>query len=175
MGREPMSDPVRAAAVGSVVVWLGVLVWLAESLPDRVPTHWSLSSVPDAWSSKPAALAILVVVPLVMFLPMPLISRLVLSHPDIVNAPYKEWWLDTPRRLVRFERLLREDLWLMTAVSLLLIAAIGLIIGQAATTPDGRVDPWWMWLTIVGYLAVIGLLVARMLAGRRYRPFDSLD
>ncbi len=175
LGREPLSDPVRAVAALSVVLWLGVMVWLAVSLPDRVPTHWSTSPLADGWSSKPAALALLIGLPLVTFLPIPLLSRLMLSLPDLVNAPYKDWWLGTPQRLVRFERLLREDLWLITGASLLLMAAIGLIIGQAATTPGGQADPWWMWATIVGYLAVIGLIVARMLAGRRYRPPGSLD
>ena len=75
---------------------------------------------------------------------------------------------------MRFERLLREDLWLITSASLLLMAAIGLTMGQAATTPGGRVDSSWVWATIVGYLAVIGLMVARILIGRRYRPPGSL-
>ncbi len=91
-----MSDPVRAAAALSVVLWLGVMGWLALSLPDRVPTHWSTSPLADGWSSKPAALALLIGPPLVTFLPMPLVARLMVSHPDLVNAPYKDWWLGTP-------------------------------------------------------------------------------
>ena len=163
----------RAVATLSVMLWLGAMVWLAVSLPDRVPTHWGTSPVADGWSSKATAVALLVVLPVVMFLPLPLLSRLMFTHPDVVNAPYKQWWLETPQRLVRFERLLREDLWLITGSSLLLITAIGLIMGQAATTPDGRAEPWWMWVTIGAYFGAIGAITARMVAGSRYRPPGS--
>ena len=62
---------------------------------------------------------------------------------------------------MRFERLLREDLWLITSASLLLMAAIGLIMGQAAKSPGGRVDSWWVWATIVGYLAVMSVAMKK--------------
>jgi uncharacterized membrane protein len=170
---EPASWWPRAVLVGATVLWVATLAWLAATLPARVPTHWSFGGTPDGWSSRGAAMAMAVLLPLGFVYPMLLISRLVLTAPQAVNAPYKEWWLETPRRLRRFERLVREDLMVIVGLTVLLMTAIDLITGYAAHQPGGRVPGWWFLAVTLGFLAAIAVLTVRMLVGRRYRPRDE--
>lgn len=173
MAREPAGWLPRLLLLGATVAWLATLVWLVQTLPERVPTHWSGGGTPDGWSSRPVAVAVVVLLPLVFFFPMILISRLVMVWPDGVNAPHKEWWLDRPRRLVRFERLLREDLMVIVALSVLLVVGMGLIMGYAAHQPGGAVPAWWFAVQVGGYLVLLTLLVVWMYVSARYRPDDD--
>lgn len=173
LDREPAGRGARLVLGLATVAWLATLLWLVVTLPEQVPTHWSGGGTPDGWSSRASALVFVVVVPVLLFYPMILISRLVLVWPDGVNTPHKEWWLDRPRRLVRFERLVREDLMVIVAVSLLLMVGSDLIIGYAAHRPDGTVPGWWFPVLLVAFLLALGAVVVHMVAGSRYRPDDT--
>lgn len=169
--RERSGAGPRGALAVATIVWLATVVWLALTLPERVPTHWTSGSVPDGWSSREGALAFSVLLPLVTIFPLLWLSRLALVWPDGINLPEpaKRWWLDTPERLVRFERLLREDLMLIVASTLLLFAAADVVIGVAAHRPGGMAPGAAFPAILVGYLAAIGAVVIRMLVGGRYR------
>lgn len=169
MPREAASVTSRLVLWLALAAWAGVFLWLALSLPDRVPTHWSRSGVPDGWSSRTGALALFAGF-LLMTLPLVLLSRLVLLAPDLVNAPHREWWTSTPRRVLRFERLVREDLMVVVALTLLLLVSTGLVMGYAAGQPTGAAPGWSFWVVLVTYLVVLTLLVLRMYRSRRYRP-----
>lgn len=170
---EPVAPMPRLVLAAATAAWLLTLVWLVLVLPERVPTHWSGGGVPDGWSSRTGALAFSLLVPLLTLYPMLWLSRLVIVWPDGVNTPHKEWWLDTPRRLRRFERLFREDLMLIIAVTVLLFAGTQLTIGYAAHQPGGEL-PWWVLpVMLVPYVALLALVVARMAVGSRYRPDES--
>ena len=173
LDREPAARWARLALVVATAAWLATIAWMAATLPEQVPTHWSASGTPDGWSSKAGALAFVVLLPALLFFPMIWLSRLVLVWPDGVNAPHKEWWLDRPRRLVRFERLLREDLMVIVSVTVLLMVAIDLITGYAAHQPGGTVPAWWFPVVLVAFLAVLTLVTVRMFVGGRYRPDDD--
>lgn len=173
LDREPAAWWARLVLGVTLAAWVASIAWMVATLPDRVPTHWSASGTPDGWSSKTGALAFVVLLPALMFFPMIWLSRLVLVWPQGVNAPYKEWWLDRPRRLVRFERLLREDLMVIVSVSVLLMVAIDLIMGYAAHQPGGTVPAWWFPVVTVAYLVVLTAVTVRMLVSRRYRPDDD--
>lgn len=173
MPREPASWGPRAALGLGTVLWLAVLVWLFLTLPERVPTHWSFGSVPDGWSSRPVALAIAALLPVLTAYPLVWLSRLAVIWPSGINVPDKEWWLQTPERLVRFERLLREDLMLMVAVMLLLFTASDLQMGWAAHQPQGAVPAWSFAVLVGGFLFAIGFVLARMVTGSRYRPREG--
>ncbi|AXH97199.1 DUF1648 domain-containing protein [Ornithinimicrobium avium] len=167
--REPSSARARLVLWLSLACWTGVLVWLALTLPERVPTHWSGSGVPDGWSSKAGALAMPVVF-LAITLPLVLLSRLVFVAPDLVNAPHREWWTSTVPRVVRFERLVREDIMVITGLTLLLLVSAEVVIAYAAHQPGGAV-PWWIFpVALVAYLTLLTLRVVRMYLGGRYRP-----
>lgn len=114
--REPASWPSRVALGLATVAWLGTLVWLVATLPERVPTHWSSGTVPDRWSSRGVALAMSALLP-----------------PAIADVQ----------------------------------------IGVAAHRPGGEVPGWAFPVTLACFLASIGLVVARMGLGGRYRPRED--
>lgn len=170
MPREPSAALPRLVLWLSVAAWLGVLVWLALTLPDRVPTHWTFSNVPDGWSSKVGALVFSAGLPLVLLLPMLWLSRLVFVAPDLVNSPHREWWTSTPRRVVRFERLVREDLMVIVALTLLMLVSADVVIGYAAHQPGGAAPGWVFPVVLVAYLVLVTLVVVHMYRSGRYRP-----
>lgn len=171
--REPAGGGPRLVLAIAVVGWLLSLAWLTLTLPERVPTHWSGGGVPDGWSSRIGAIGFALLLPLATIIPMLWISRLVLVWPDGINAPHKEWWLERPRRIIRFERLLREDLMVIVALTLGLFVAVSLIIGYAAHQPGGVVPAWWFPVLLVGYVGVLTAVTVRIYTGPRYRPDDS--
>lgn len=171
--REPASWGPRLAIAVATLAWLTTLVWLVATLPERVPTHWSGSTVPDDWSSRGTALAMSVLLPLVLAYPMVWLSRLALVWPDGINVPHKQWWLERPRRLVRFERLVREDLVLLVAATVGLLTAVDVQIGIAAHRPGGETPGWSVPVLLGTYLLLVGLVVGRMVVGRRYRPRED--
>ena len=173
MADEPAGWPQRIVLAVATMAWLATLAWMAATLPERVPTHWSTGGTPDGWSSRASALAFAVLTPLVLLYPMVWISRLAMIWPAGINAPHKEWWLDRPRRLVRFERLLREDLMVIVAMTVLLMVGIDLIIGYAAHRPGGAVPGWWFGALVGGYLVALTLATVRMMTGSRYRPDED--
>lgn len=172
--REPTTPSIRVLAAVAVVVWLGVLVWQVMVLPEQVPTHFGAGGEPDGWSSKPGALAFSALLPLLVVLPIPLTSMLVVRAPDLINAPNKEWWTATAPRLRRFERLLREDLWLITVMTLALLVAAQVGIVIAAESADGRMPEWLFGVALVAFLAGMGVVLARMCAGGRYAEQPDL-
>lgn len=173
--REPASPWRWLALVLATVVWLATLVVLAVTLPDRAPTHWSGGSRPDDWMSRGGSLLVSVALPLVTTYPLIWLSRIAIVWPDGINAPNKEWWLQTPERLVRFERLLREDLMLVAALMLLLYAGTDLGIDYAAHQPGGRMPGWFFPVSLIGFLVLLALVLAPMVVGRRYRPREDVD
>lgn len=170
--REPASALPRLVLTLATLAWLATVAWLFVTLPDRVPTHWGTSDTPDGWSSRAGALAPAVLIPLVAAFPMLLLSRLALAWPEGINLPEsrKRWWLQTPERLVRFERLLREDLMFIVATVLFVLAGTDVVIGVAAHRPGGEA-PTGAFVAILGVALVgVAVVVVRMLVGGRYRP-----
>lgn len=174
--KEPTSPWILILVVATVVVWLAALVWQVVVLPERVPIHFGSGGEPDGWSSKAGALAFSALLPLLLVLPLPLLTTLiVLRAPEFINGPNKEWWTATAPRLRRFERLLREDLWLITVVTLALLVAMQVGIVRAAESPDQRMPEELLF----GGMAVFGVglvaVMVRMYAGNRYAEQPDLD
>lgn len=158
--KEPTSAWVKGVVALVTLAWLGVLVWQAFVLPDRVPQHWTNGNVPDRWAGRTEALVVSLALPLLFAYPLPLLSRLVTAWPDGLNVPNKEWWLQTPERVVRFERLLREDLWLCTAWMLVIFVAGDVLITIAAGRPGGVISMAPMAVLVaVMLVAMIGYIV----------------
>lgn len=172
--REPAGDLPRIALAFATLAWLGVLGWLSLTLPEQVPTHWSIGNVPDGWSTRTGALLFSLLLPLATTFPLLWLSRLPFVWPDGINLPEatKRWWLETPERLVRFERLLREDLMLIVAAMLLTFVAGDIVIGVAAHHADGAAPSGSLPVVLGGSLVAFGIIIVRMLGGR-YRPRAS--
>ncbi|MFN3340595.1 MAG: DUF1648 domain-containing protein [Dietzia sp.] len=171
--KEPTSPWILILVVATVVVWLAVLAWQVRVLPERVPTHFGSGGEPDGWSSREGALAFSTLLPLLLVLPLPpLTSFIVLRAPELINGPNKEWWTATAPRLRRFERLVREDVWLITVITLALLVAMQVGIVVAAESPDQRMPEELLF----GGMAVFGVglvaVLVRMYAGGRYAEQD---
>lgn len=172
--KEPTSPWILILVVATVVVWLAALVWQVVVLPERVPIHFGSGGEPDGWSSKAGALAFSSLLPLTVFALIPLTSLLVLRAPEFINGPNKEWWTATAPRLRRFERLVREDLWLIVVVTLALLVAMQVGIVIAVEAPGQRLPEGLLF----GGMALFGVgLVAvllRMYVGGRYAEQPDL-
>ncbi|GAA1717001.1 DUF1648 domain-containing protein [Dietzia cercidiphylli] len=173
--KEPTSPWILILVVATVVVWLAVLAWQVVVLPERVPIHFGSGGEPDGWSSKAGALAFSSLLPLTVFVLIPLTSLLVLRAPEFINGPNKEWWTATAPRLRRFERLVREDLWLIVVVTLALLVAMQVGIVIAVDAPGQRIPEEFLF----GGMAVFGVglvaVMVRMYAGNRYAEQPDLD
>ena len=164
--REPTARWILVLIAGLTIVWLGVLAWQVMVLPDRVPTHFGTGGEPDGWSSRAGALAFSVLGPVLIAFPLPLLSLIVLRWPAGINAPNKEWWTATGPRLRRFERLLREDLWLMAAAMFVMFIGIQVGVTEAAQTPDGRMPGVWFAGPLIVVILGTGVVLARSLSSR---------
>lgn len=163
---EPTARWILVLVAVTVAAWLGVLAWQVQVLPERVPTHFGSGGEADSWSSRSAALAFSVLVPLLVALPMPLLSRLALRWPSSINVPNREWWTATAPRVRRFERLLREDLWLFAVLTMSLLVAMQAGIVLAATGPDAQMPPGLLAGSLVVFTAGMIAVLARMFGGR---------
>ncbi len=164
--REPTARWILVLVAALSVVWLAILAWQIQVLPETVPTHFGTSGEPDGWSSKKGALAFSVLLPLLSAYPLPLMALLVLRWPAGINGPNREWWTATAPRLRRFERLMREDLWLVAALMLGLFVAIQVYITLTARAADGQGLEWVFPAVMVSFLVLIGVVLARMYGGR---------
>lgn len=172
---EPTAPWILVLAGGVILVWLGVLAWQVAVLPERVPTHFAADGRADGWSSRTGALAFSALIPLLVVLPIPLLSRLVLWAPAHINAPNKEWWTATGPRLRRFERLMREDLWLITTATMVLLVAgqVGIVL---AARSGAEAMPGWVLPVALGvFLVAIAAVTGRMFVGGRYAAQPDLD
>lgn len=170
--REPTAPWILVLVAGLVVVWLGVLAWQVDVLPERVPTHFDSAGRADGWSSRTGALASSLLLPLLIALPLPLFSRLVLLWPAGISAPNRDWWTATAPRLRRFERLLREDLWLIAASVMVALIGVQVAITDAAVAgTDTLPSASSRGPLIVGAVG-IGVVLVRVLGGRYVKRPD---
>lgn len=169
--REPTSPWILVLMAVLTVAWLGILAWQVAVLPERVPMHFGAGGEADGWSSKGGALVFSVLMPLLVVFPMPLLSLLAVHWPMSINVPNRDWWTATALRLRRFERLLREDLWLFAALTLALLLAVDVGIVVAANSADGNLPSAFFAVSLVLFLIGIGVVIARMF-GSRYAEQD---
>lgn len=173
--REPAAPWTVGLFVCSAVLWLGVFVWQVIALPERFPVRFDFGGEPTSWWGKTSALVFLVLMAAVMVLPAALLPRVVFRAPGAISAPNSHWWTATPQRLRRFERLLREDLLLLAASALMLLAVgqVGMMI--AADSADFAL-PVAMQIAIVAPVVGMIVVVIRMCgAGGRYAKEPELE
>lgn len=114
------------------------------------------------------------ILPLVICFPLIRLSRLVIVWPDSLNTPHKDWWLATPARLNRIERLVREDLIVFATLLLLGMTCGDVAILRAAHRPGGTRSPAEPWIEGV-LLAVVAIWMLSRARSSRYAPCDDLD
>lgn len=171
---EPTARWILVLVAGLTILWLAVLAWQVAVLPERVPTHFDGSGQADGWSSRTGALLFSVLGPLVVVFPMPLMAKLAVRWPQSINAPNRDWWMKSGQRLRRFERLLREDLWLIAAATMLVLVLIQAAITETAVSGAGAIPMASLWVPLVVLFVVIGWVMARMM-GKRYAEQPDLN
>jgi len=87
---------------------------------------------------------------------------------DVPNPSYGK----QPEHVDELRRLLTEDLWLVGASTLLLLAAVDALVVPAARRPDPPLGPWALVLT-VGWTAAALARVVWMYARRCAVPRDE--
>lgn len=175
--RELPHEPVQRGPflwlAGAVAIWAVTTAIVASRLPERVPTHWS-GSTPDQWSSRVGAISMFIVVPLIMAGVIALVPHLVVRWPLGVNVPRKEEWLSSPHHLRRLERLLREDMALLSALIFVFFAILSVVTAAAAHRPGGELPTVLLVGPILLFVGgILGFIIGRLLSSR-YTPPDDL-
>ena len=173
--REPAARWIVRLFVCSAVLWLGVLVWQVIALPEMLPVQFDFGGAPTSWWGKASALWFVVLMAAVLVLPAAVVSRLVFRAPGSISAPNSDWWTATPRRLRRFERLLREDL-LLLAVSALLLLVVGQAgMTMAANSADYALPVGVQVAFVVPVLGMIAVVIRMCGGGGRYNKQPELE
>lgn len=168
-----MSERRSRLAFGVVsAAYVAVLVWLALTLPRRVPLHFDTSGTADSWGGRSEALLLWLVLGLVMLVGGALLARYATAGTGTwLNLPHKDYWL-APERRASFRRRFEGDTLGFVAWTGALLVTLMLFTGRAAAN-DGVVPGWWFWTALVAYLAGTGVWIAWLL--RRYRPPADSD
>lgn len=173
--REPTARWIIWCVACSAALWLGVFVWQVIALPAVFAIRFDFSGEPTSWWNKWSAQGMSVLLAAVIVVPAMLTSRLVLRAPHLISAPNSHWWLATPRRMRRFERLLREDLLLLAAVCLLLLAIGEAGITIAATSQAGGMPTLILVAMLVPLAGLIAVVVRMLDGGGRYDSQPELE
>ena len=172
---EPTSRWILATFAGAAVVWAAVFCWQVVVLPGTIAIRFDFSGEPTSrWDKWPAQI-LSAVLAVVMVAPALLIPRVVLRAPNLVSAPNSPWWTAAPGRLRRFERLIREDLYLLAAAALLLLALGEIGITIAATSESGGMPVVILVAMIVPMAGLIAVVVRMIGGGGRYDRQPDLD
>ncbi|RZU34359.1 DUF1648 domain-containing protein [Blastococcus saxobsidens] len=151
---------------GAGVLFAAAWVWALRRLPERVPIHFGGSGEVDAWSSRTAALvtfaalglgAAALFVGLVRFL-----ARIPAEH---ITVPHPEHW-KRPEHLARLRRLLAEDMWWFGAATLLLLAAVQVLVVRTAGMADPGLGPEGP--VAIGVYSIVVIARAVWMVTRRY-------
>ncbi len=156
-----------ARAVFWVSVLVGAVVTAASwfLLPERVPLHFGGSGV-DQWGSRTESVVFFASLVGGLALLFWVMIIVVPRTPEtLVNLPArdKQWWLATPSRREEFNAMIIHDLYVIGTATLLLMAALEIMIIVEAREPDPGMAPWfWILFAIylVGVLGYSGYMVA---------------
>lgn len=172
---EPTSRWILATFAGAAVVWAAVFCWQVVVLPDTFAIRFDFSGEPTSWWDKWSAQILSAVLAAVMVAPALFMSRVVLRAPNLVSAPNSPWWTAAPGRLRRFERLIREDSYLLAAASLLLLAMGEAGVTIAAISESGGMPVLILVAMIVPVAGLIAVVVRMVGGGGRYDRQPDLD
>lgn len=130
-----MSERWSRLAFGVVSAAYGaVLVWLAATLPNRVPLHFDSSGDADSWGSRAEALLLWTFLGLVMLVGGALLARFATGGSGAwLNLPHKDYWL-APERRTAFRRRFEGDMLGFVAWTGLLLVVLMLTTSSLDST-----------------------------------------
>lgn len=160
-------------------LWLGLpllvitifVVLSYERLPERMASHFDASGRPDGWMSKGGFVALFLGITAGIALLFGGLIALIPRIPDhLVNMPNRDYWLAAPRR-AETHRAIAQNLVLHALLAMAIMAYVlfGTIEFNLSKSEKSSVS---IWIPLVVYLIVTGLLVAQLY--RRFRlPEDA--
>jgi uncharacterized membrane protein len=161
----------RVAFLGSLLLYVGVVLWAWTTFPDLVPVHWGGGGDVDRAVSRERAVVELAVIGGVLALLLGGAAALVRRVPlSWINVPHKEHWSRQENR-PELHRRLATDLWIIATATLLLLTVVVVQVGLVADDPDPRLGPLF-WVSFVVYVMVVVALAVNS-SIRRYRPRDT--
>lgn len=145
------------------LAFIGCLALTADSLPERVATHFDLSGQPNGWMDRFTHLAFFGGFGLVLPLALVGVCFALRFAPDSsINIPNREFWLAPERRAKTISFVFQHSLWLacgtvafVTGVHLLIVQANSQIPAQLPLAPILA----WMGCLIVGIAVWAGLML----------------
>lgn len=152
------------ALLAYVTTTVGVLVLG----PERVAAHFAANGRVTRFDDTATHLGLmsLVVIGLVALLEaLPVLARR--GPVTALNVPNREQW-NTPERRALLARLLREDIRLLTAASVLLITGMTVLSAIAGAGDD--IPPWAFPAMFLPFVAAVLAVLARVSASSRYAP-----
>ncbi len=162
---------VRAAFGASVVGYAVALVVAAFVLPDRVAMHRDATGRIDGWAGHTEAVVTMGVVGGAVALLFAALggsaSRLPISW---INVPGKQWWTATEERESLLRHRLRDDLYLLGALTMGLLVGIVLLtipLSRSGAPAGGLAEGVLVAAYLLAVLAWTGWAVTV-----RYRPGD---
>lgn len=172
--REHVGELYWGLLATSVVLWLSVQVGLMFALPDRVPLHWSDRTQADSWTSRFGAFVALWV-PLIIPAVLPLCSRIVMHRPVKGMIRARSFWAGSPANLRRFERLLREDLILVSVMYMVVLAWLSFTVGLAAKDENGAIPQAMFTVPTILFVLGVCAVISQGIWGKRYDPEQHFD
>jgi hypothetical protein len=146
------------------------IVWVAVLLagPDTVPGHFGADGTPTRWDPTVEFLGTMALVAGGMGLLFAVLPVLVARTPSSrLNVPSREQW-NTPSRRAHLDALITEDLRLIGAATMLLLAAALATSGYIGL--GGELPSWAPLVAFGVFVVLVAVVMGRMVASRRYRP-----
>jgi hypothetical protein len=137
-------------------VYLGLVIWAAGVLPERVPAHWSGTDSPDRWGSRAETVVMLVVLGVIMVGMFGLMLVFLPRSRSLtwVNLPNK-WYWEQPERLPETRHRIKVDLGVLGCLAVAFSCAVPLTIVDAALSADAALPAWSVWW----FVAWLGLFL----------------
>lgn len=164
----------RFASIARLTFWTTVALfaalaaWLLVAGPPEVIGHFGADNGSPRFDPTPVFvgyMTLIVAFLIGIFVSVPAFVRRIPI--EFVNVPNRQLW-DTPERRAILARRMGADMYLMGAVTMLVLVAtvvLSTLGGLGLTAPD------WVFLVMMTvYMVTLGVLVLAMFRGDRYNP-----
>lgn len=131
------------------------LIYAANRLPPQIAIHFDLAGHANRWASRPAQLATLGA--LGLLLPGGLLALCALARhlpPGLMNVPHPEYWRDPEHFPIACAMIRRAGIWMAAALTLW-VAVLVCLVARANQTRPAHFDSGAIWIAdalLVAYI-----------------------
>ncbi len=144
---------------GLIACSAAIVVVTSGGLPERVATHFAFDGRANGWMSRDAyawMMGILaLVLPFGVWLPASWLAR---RWPNLVNVPFRDYWLAPARREATFARLEKMGMG-MALLSAGLMAAMHVELLEANRGTPPTAGDGMAWVTGAFVVAIVAIIV----------------